>query len=251
MKIGAIIRIVPDLVEGIEITEEEVIPFRFVPNERDEHAVEEALIFKQKCNGSVDVIGLVDDELRDDEAIEEALAMAYAKGADKLKKIVLMRKTFNRLEVAKAVAEHLQGYDVIMIGIQSIDSFAGYLGGMLASLLGYNYIGGVVSVDLRDGDLIVQKEFGGGEFGEYKVKVPAVLGIVSAEKPISFVPLTKLRQAMRSMEVEEVEVDVPEMGGVEVVRYYEPEKPEITMIEGDVEEVADKLVEMFKALSLI
>jgi hypothetical protein len=41
------------------------------------------------------------------------------------------------------------------------------------------------------------------------------------------------------------------MGGVEVVRYYEPEKPEITMIEGDVEEVADKLVEMFKALSLI
>jgi electron transfer flavoprotein beta subunit len=109
----------------------------------------------------------------------------------------------------------------------------------------------VVSVDLRDGDLIVQKEFGGGEFGEYKVKVPAVLGIVSAEKPISFVPLTKLRQAMRSMEVEEVEVDVPEMGGVEVVRYYEPEKPEITMIEGDVEEVADKLVEMFKALSLI
>ncbi|ADB57981.1 electron transfer flavoprotein subunit beta/FixA family protein [Archaeoglobus profundus] len=250
MNIGAIVRIVPDLVEGVEVTEEEVIPFRFVPNERDEHAVEEALIFKQKCNGTVEVIGLVDDELRDDEAIEEALAMAYAKGADKLRKIVLMRKTFNRLEVAKAIAEYLKGYDVIMIGIQSIDSFAGYLGGVLASMLGYTYIGGVVSVDLRGNDLVVQKEFG-GVFGEYKVKVPAVLGIVSAEKPISFVPLTKLRQAMRSMEVEEIEVDVPEIGGIDVLRYYEPEKPEITIIEGDVEEVADKLVEMLKALSII
>jgi electron transfer flavoprotein alpha/beta subunit len=117
--------------------------------------------------------------------------------------------------------------------------------------LGYNYIGGVVSVDLRENDLIVQKELGGGVFGEYRVKTPAVLGIVSAEKPISFVPLTKLRQAMRSMEVEEIEVEVPEIGGFEIIRYYEPEKPEITMIEGDVEEIAEKMIEVFKALSLV
>ncbi len=251
MRICAVTRIVPDLVEGIEVSDEEVMPFRFVPNERDEHAVEEALIFKKKCNGTVDVVGIVDDELRDDEAIEEALAMAYAKGADSLKKIVLMRKTFNRLEVAKAVSDYFRDYDVVMIGIQSIDSFAGFLGGILASILGYTYVGGVVSVDLRDGNLIVQKEFGGGVFGEYKVKTPAVLGIVSAEKPISFVPLTKLRQAMRSMEVEEIEVDVPDVEGIDVVRYYEPEKPEITLIEGDVEEVAERLVEVFKALSLV
>jgi len=69
MKIGAIIRIVPDLVERVEVKGDEVIPFRYIPNERDEHAVEEALIFKKKCNGTVDVIGLVDDELRDDEDI--------------------------------------------------------------------------------------------------------------------------------------------------------------------------------------
>ena len=251
MKIGAVMRIVPDLVEGIEIEETEIVPFRFVPNERDEHAVEEALILKEKCNCTVDVIGIVDDELRDDEAIEEAFAMAFAKGVDGLKKIVLDRKTFNRLEIAKAVAEHFKGYDIVMVGIQSIDSFAGYLGGVLSKTLGYNYIGGVVSVDLRENDLIVQKELGGGVFGEYRVKTPAVLGIVSAEKPISFVPLTKLRQAMRSMEVEEIEVEVPEIGGFEVIRYYEPEKPEITMIEGDVEEIAEKMIEVFKALSLV
>ena len=56
---------------------------------------------------------------------------------------------------------------------------------------------------------------------------------------------------MRTMNVEEIEVDVPEADGIRVVEYREPEKPEITMIEGDVEEVADKLVEVFKALSLI
>jgi electron transfer flavoprotein beta subunit len=251
MKICALIRVVPDLVEGIEIEETEIIPFRFIPNERDEHAVEEALIFKKKCNGTVDVVGIVDEETRDDEAIEEALAMAFAKGADRLKKIVLTRKTSNRMEIAKAIVDELKGYDVIMVGIQSIDSFAGYLGGILAVLLGARYIGGVVSVDFRDGDVIVEKEFGGGIFGEFKVKTPAVLGIVSAENPISFVPLTKLRQAMRSMEVEEIEVDVPEIGGVEVARFYEPEKPEIVMLEGDVEEIADKLIEVFKALSIV
>ncbi len=250
MRIGAIVRIVPDLVMGIEIEESEIVPFKYVPNERDEHALEEAVIFKEKTGGNLEVVGIVDDELRDDEAIEEALALAYAKGADSLKKIVLERRTLDRREVAKAVADHFKDYDVIMVGIQSIDSFAGYLGGILAGVLGYNYVGGVVGVDY-DGGLIVQKELGGGVVGKYRVKTPAILGVVSAERPITFVPLVKLRQAMKEMKVEEIEVEVPDMGGIEVVRFYEPEKPEITLLEGDVEELADKLVEVFKSLSLV
>ena len=250
MRIGAIVRIVPDLVMGIVIEESEIVPFKYVPNERDEHALEEAVVFKEKTGGNLEVVGIVDDELRDDEAMEEALALAYAKGADSLKKIVLNRRTFDRREVARAIADHFKDYDVVMVGIQSIDSFAGYLGGILSGVLGYSYVGGVVGVDY-DGGLIVQKELGGGVVGKFRVKTPAILGVVSAERPITFVPLVKLRQAMKEMKVEEIEVEVPDMGGIEVVRFYEPEKPEITLLEGDVEELADKLVEVFKSLSLV
>ncbi|AEA47565.1 electron transfer flavoprotein subunit beta/FixA family protein [Archaeoglobus veneficus] len=251
MKICAILRLVPDLVEEIEISETEITPFAYIANERDEHAVEEALVLKEKSGATVDVLGIVDEDTETE--IDEPLAMAYAKGADNLIKAILSRSTYRRIEVAKGLAEFLKDkeYDVIMVGIQAIDAFAGTLGGMLARCMGIPYIGGVVEADVQDGNLVVKKELGGGLLGEYKVSLPAVVGVVSAERPLKFVPFAKLRQAMKKAEIEEVEIEVPELEGVEVLRYYEPPKPEITLLEGEPEEIADKLVEVLKELSVL
>ena len=252
MKICALLRTVPDLVEEIEIVDEdEIEPFAYIANERDEHAVEEAIIFKEKHGGTVDVIGIVDEDSEDE--IEEPLGMALAKGADKAIKLKVSNKSYRRIEYAKAVAEYLKdkNYDVIFTGIQAIDAFAGMLGPMLSVYMNVPFTGYVTYVEAEDSYVKVQKELGGGLLAEFRVKLPAILGIVSAERPLRFVPLAKLRQVMKKAEIEEDELEIPEVPGVEVIRYYEPEKPEIVLLEGDAEEIADKLIEAFKEIGVL
>jgi len=53
------------------------------------------------------------------------------------------------------------------------------------------------------------------------------------------------------MEIEEFDIDIPEIEGLEVERYYEPPKPEIVLIEGEAEEVAEKLVEVMKEIGIL
>ncbi len=248
MRICALLRLVPDLVEEIEVEDREVIPFRYMSNERDEHAVEEALILKEKFGAVVEVAGIADENNEAD--LDEGLGMAAAKGADKLYRLILSKPTFSRVELAKALAGFLaeKNYDLILTGVQAVDSFAGSLGGALARLLNVPYIGVVTEIDLEDEKIKVKKELGGGLIAEYRLPLPAVIGVVSAERPLKFVPFTKLRQAMRKSDVERVELEVPEVKGVEVVRYSTPPEPEIRFIEGEVEEVADELIKVLEEL---
>lgn len=253
MKICAIIRTVPDLVEEIElISDDEIEPFAYIGNERDEHAVEEAVVLKEKFGGTVDVIGIADEDSEDE--IDEPLAMSLAKGADKAVKIMLSDKSYRKVEQAKALSEYLKDkdYDLILTGIQSIDAFTGMLGPMLAYNLNLPFTGYVTEVEEADGDgLVIQKELGGGLMGEFNVKLPAVLGIVSAEHPLTFVPLAKLRKVMKGAEIDEEELEISEVENITVLKYYEPEKPEIVLLEGEADEVADKLIEVFKEIDVI
>ncbi|RUM34882.1 MAG: electron transfer flavoprotein subunit alpha [Archaeoglobus sp.] len=251
MKVCVLLRLVPDLVEELEISENEVVPFQYIPNERDEHAIEEAIVLKEKLKDvTLDVVGIADPDSADE--IDEGLGFAAAKGADKLYKVILNRQTFSRVEIAKALADFLndRGYSLILTGVQAIDSFAGSLGGALARFLNLPYIGGAVELNLNE-KLYVKKELEGGISAEYRLPLPAVVGVLSAERPLSFVPFTKLRQAMKRAEIEEVELEVPKISGVELVRYETPPEPDVLMLEGDVEEVADRIVEVLRDISVI
>ncbi|MFW6185998.1 MAG: electron transfer flavoprotein subunit beta/FixA family protein [Halobacteriota archaeon] len=252
MKIGVLMRTVPDLVEEIEIVDDNQIePFAYIGNERDDHAVEEAVILKERYGGSVEVIGIADEDSEDE--IDEPLATAIAKGADNAVKIMMSDKTFLKAEYAKALVEFLQKreYDLLLTGIQSIDAFTGMLGPLLSVYVNKPFTGYVTKVEVEDSGLKIQKELGGGLMGDFTVKLPAILGIVSAERPLTFVPLTKLRKVMKKAEIEEVELETPQMEGTEVVKFYEPEKPEIELLEGEPEEVADKLIEVFKEIEVV
>ncbi|MFP3908618.1 MAG: electron transfer flavoprotein subunit beta/FixA family protein [Archaeoglobaceae archaeon] len=252
MKIGVLMRTVPDLVEEIEIVDDNQIePFAYIGNERDDHAVEEAVILKERYGGSVEVIGIADEDSEDE--IDEPLATAIAKGADNAVKIMMSDKTFLKAEYAKALVEFLQKreYDLLLTGIQSIDAFTGMLGPLLSVYVNKPFTGYVTKVEVEDSGLKIQKELGGGLMGDFTVKLPAILGIVSAERPLTFVPLTKLRKVMKKAEIEEIELETPQMEGTEVVKFYEPEKPEIELLEGEPEEVADKLIEVFKEIEVV
>jgi electron transfer flavoprotein beta subunit len=111
----------------------------------------------------------------------------------------------------------------------------------------------VTSVCPAGGTVTVTKEFAGGLRGELSCPMPAVLGIQSAEKPPRYVPIAKVRAAMKSSKLETVDVtpsDAP--ARVPVDRLYKPESAgRAEMLEGAPEEVADRLVELLANQSLI
>ena len=81
MRIVVLMKAVPDLVEEIELTPDGTDIDReflkFVLNEWDDQALEEALLVKEASGGEVVAVGLTGDT-----DIDQALYTAVAKGAD-------------------------------------------------------------------------------------------------------------------------------------------------------------------------
>jgi electron transfer flavoprotein beta subunit len=90
------------------------------------------------------------------------------------------------------------------------------------------------------------KEFPGAVMAKMNVKLPALLGILAAEEPPRYVPVSKIRSAMKSTEFEEKEVAAAEPEPVvTITRMYHPEAAErAEIIEGSEEEVASRIVDI-------
>jgi electron transfer flavoprotein beta subunit len=255
MNIAVLTKQVPDLVEGVEIdaSGKAIDPdsIRYILSESDDHALEEALLLKERTNGRVEVFSLDTGEVRD------TLCTALAKGADR---VVLIRTGLetppSNHTVAKIFATVLRGlsFDLILAGVRAIDDLDGSLGGLLAGYLNLPYVGLVRKIEIADGMSIavVQKEYPGGYAAELEVKLPAVLGIQAAEQPPRYVPVSRLRQAMKTANVEEKETSAPEQESVEVERMFKPEEGTgATMFSGTPEEVASQIVGLFSERRLL
>ena len=255
MNIAVLTKQVPDLVEGVEIdsTGKAVDPdsIRYILSESDDHALEEALLLKERAQARVEVFSLETGEVRD------SLCAALAKGADR---VVLIRTGQDtppsNHAAAKIFASVLQGlsFDLILTGVRAIDDLDGSLGGLLAGYLNLPYVGLVRKVEMTNGTAmaVVQKEFPGGYAAEMEVKLPAVLGIQAAEQPPRYVPVSRLRQVMKSAKVEETEILPPEAETVEVERMYKPEEGVgANMLSGTPEEIARQVVSLLSDRRLV
>jgi electron transfer flavoprotein beta subunit len=127
------------------------------------------------------------------------------------------------------------------------------VGPLLAEYLGIPYVGYISGVTVEDGTSKVRKEYPGGLIAEMEIVLPAVLGIQAAEEPPRYVAISKVRQAMKSATIDEQEVfELDPSGGPTVSRMFQSETgARATMIEGDEEEIAAKLVEIFKEIGVL
>jgi len=255
MNIAVLTKQVPDLVEGVEIdsTGKAVDPdsIRYILSESDDHALEEALLLKERAQARVEVFSLETGEVRD------SLCAALAKGADR---VVLIRTGQDtppsNHAAAKIFASVLQGlsFDLILTGVRAIDDLDGSLGGLLAGYLNLPYVGLVRKVEMTNGTAmaVVQKEFPGGYAAEMEVKLPAVLGIQAAEQPPRYVPVSRLRQVMKAAKVEEQEAALPATEALEVERLFKPEEGAgATMLSGTPEEIARQVVSLLSDRRLV
>jgi electron transfer flavoprotein beta subunit len=243
MKIAVPVQFVPDLVEELIIDAQgnrlDPYAIRWILNEFDDHAIEQAVILKEKGGADITVIA------PDFEGADDALFAAAAKGADHLVKITADYDSgINAHGLARLFAPILDGLkpDIILTGVQAHSSLDGSAGALLAETLGLPYVGYVSGIDAGVGKATVRKEYPGGLTAILDVTLPAVFGIQAAETPPRYVPITKVRQAMKTNRIDEESEDLDLSGGLEPARMYPPEVGQrAAMLEGDIDNVAEKI----------
>lgn len=253
MNIAAIFKMVPDLVEELEISSSgkalDMTWIRLIINELDDHALEQAILLKERSGAQVTIIAPAED------GTDDVLYTAAAKGADRLVKLTGdFEEGVNNHALARALApvlEELQP-DLVLTGVQAHNDLDGSVGPLLAEYLGMPYVGYVSGVEMNDDNCIVRKEYPGGLIAEMEVNLPAVLGIQSAEEPPRYVAVSKVRQAMKTASIEERDAsELDPSGGLDVSRMFQPDVGErATMIDGDEDEIATRLVEIFKEIGV-
>jgi electron transfer flavoprotein beta subunit len=219
-------------------------------NELDEHAIEQAILLKERIGGEVTVVGM------EGEGVEDALFAAAAKGADHLIKLLgsfeggLSSHDFAR--ILSTTLSELEP-DLILTGVQAHDNLDGSVGPLLAEFLEMPYLGYVAGVSIQNGSCLARKEFPGGLIAEMEVKLPAVLGIQAADTPPRYVAISKIRQAMKTVIIETRSVEgLAETGPAVVDGMTLLESPErATMIEGDEYEVANKILELLREMDVL
>jgi electron transfer flavoprotein beta subunit len=253
MNIVVLAKLVPDLVEELEIDESgtslDMTWLRLIINELDDHAIEEAILLKERAEAQVTVLA------PDIEGVDDILFTAAAKGADRLIKIMGdFESGINNHALAKGLTSVITDLepDLILAGVEANEDLDGSIGPLLAGYLDFPYIGYVASVKLNGGSASATKEFPGGLSAEMEVPLPAVLGIQVAEEPPRYVAVSKVRQAMKTVEIEEIEIGEFDIEGSPIVdRMYQPEVGEgATMIEGSLDDISDNLIGIFKELGV-
>jgi len=253
MDIVVPIKFVPDLVEELEIDASGAALdrtfLRLIPNEQDDHALEQALLLKERHGGTVTVLTL------DTGDVDETLFTAVAKGADRVIKITGDFAGLNNHAIASLLHPVLQNlsFDLILTGTQAVDDLDGSLGTLLAARLDLPYVGYITGVMPADGNVVVRKEYPGGLIAEMAIRLPAVLGIQAAEKPPRYVVTSLVMQAMKTARIEEIEAgQADSRGAAGVARMFRPEAAaHAEMIEGHPDQVADALVALLKERGLL
>ena len=243
-----------DLVEELELndagTDVEREYLKFVANEWDEQALEEALLLKEATGGTVTVVGI------DETDVDGTLFAALAKGADRAVKLSGdFEEGVSSHRRAAILAAWLgdQSFDLVLVGVQSPEDLDGQTGVILANLLDVAHVSVAIGVEPHDGGVKVSQEFGGGVVHELALSGRAVVGIQAARQSPRYVSISRVRAAMKEGGLEETaapDVDAPT--GTVVRRLYAPESTShAEMLEGGADEVAARIMEIVRERGLV
>ena len=251
MNLFVLLKMVPDTVEELTVAEDqkqlEKEFLRLKLSDADEHALEQALLLKEKSGGAVTVATL------DAPEVDDVLFTALAKGADRAVKIGAPQDSTGVATAARSFAELIKGGaasvapdTLVLVGTQAYDDLEGELVPWLAHALQLPSLSVICAVSLAGGRATVLKEFSGGLRGEFEVALPAVLGIQSAEKPPRYVPIAKVRAIRKSAKIDSFAASAPsEAPAVAADRMYKPEAAgRAKMLEGSSEELAERIVSL-------
>ena len=173
MKILVCISHVPDTTSKINFTngdtEFDKNGVQFVINPNDEFGLTRAIWFKEKQGATVTVVNVGEAET------EATLRKELAIGADDA--IRINANPTDGMFVAKQLAEVVKqgAYDLIIAGKESLDYNGGMVPGMLAGLLGYNFINSCTGLEVDGSNAKAIREIDGGK-ETLSATLPLIIG---------------------------------------------------------------------------
>ncbi len=255
MKILVCIKQVPDMeskfkVSGDGVTIEETdLAYRI--NEYDEYAIEQAVQTKEANEGAELVVACLGAD-RASEAIKKALAMGCDRGIHIVDQESQLKDSFQVASLLKAaVAE--ENFDLIFTGMQSQDRGSAQVGILLAEMLEIESVSTIVSFELAGDEASVKRELEGGIKGLVKVKLPALLTCQLGLNKPRYPTLPNIMKAKKK-EVAKLEVaSLAAPAAVATTKNLHPpaKKGQALYLEGDVNDIADKLIAELKAKTAV
>ena len=220
MKILVCISHVPDTTSKINFTngdsEFDTNGVQFVINPNDEFGLTRAIWFQEQQGATVTVVNVGGPET------EPTLRKALAIGANEA--IRINANPSDGFFVAKQLAEVIKngGYDLIIAGKESLDYNGGMVPGMLAGLLGYNFLNSCVSLTIEGASVTASREIDGGKetvstslpliiggqkglVEEKDLRIPNMRGIMTARTKV----LTILEPVAASSETKAIKFEKP------------------------------------------
>ena len=245
MKILVCITHVPDTTSKIAFTDNNTkfdsTGVQFIIGPYDDYALARAVELKEQHGGSITVLNVGEAET------EPTIRKALAIGADDAIRVNAFPSDafFVARQIANAAKEG--GYDLILMGRESIDFNGGQVHGMVGEILGIPSVSPVMRLDIEGDQAKIAREIEGGK--EYmELPLPFVAG---CQEPIAEWKIPNMRGIMsaRSKPLNVIEPDSDEVKTA--VKEFElpPAKSEVKMIDPDnVQELVDLLKNEAKVL---
>jgi len=216
-------------------------------NEWDAYSLEAALSLKSSYGA--ETIALTLGPLR----AQEVLHIALAKGIDQVLRID--GETSRPELIASGLIPVLEEIkpDLTLVGVQSEDWMGGEVGIYLAQALNVGLAFAVVEIcEVKDTNVRVKREIGGGKKAELVLQLPAILCVQSGIQPLRYVSMMKRQKARNipikswgKLDTEGARQMISGMMAYEPSEVSPPsEEGHAEMIMGDRSEKAEKLLEI-------
>lgn len=214
-------------------------------NEYDEYAVEQAVQLKEKTGADLTVLCIGPDRVK--ETMKKALAMGCDRGVHVADDASFKKDPFS---IASIIAEFAKpkNFDLIFTGMQSQDRGSAQVGVLAAEMLGLPSVTTIVGFSFDNTTISVKRELEGGVKAKVTVPVPA---LVTCQLGLNTPRYPTLPNIMKAKKKELLSLPVADLlkaqGLQETTLLYFPEKKGGGLVlEGDVGDLADKLIKILK-----
>ena len=206
-------------------------------NEYDEYAVEQAVQLKEKTGADLTVLCVGPDRVK--ETMKKALAMGCDRGVHVADDASFKKDPFS---IASIIAEFAKAknFDLIFTGMQSQDRGSAQVGVLVAEMLGLPSITTIVGFAFDNGTITVKRELEGGVKAKVTSSTPA---LVTCQLGLNTPRYPTLPNIMKAKKKELLSIPVADLLKAQAL---EEKKGGGLVLEGDVADLADKLIKILK-----
>lgn len=217
-------------------------------NEWDNYAIEEAVLLKEKFEGTVTAVTVGGED--NDEVLRRCLAM----GADRALRIDPGETDPDAFIISRILKEVIKDmdYDLILTGVQSDDNNNGMVGIMLAEQLGIVHSTVVTGIEPNEDEATITIELEGGMDEMAKISFPSLLSVQTGINDPRYVSIMGIRKAagkeLKVITMDDLglsESDLIPLTTVEEV-FLPPETEGAHMIGGDPGTIAEEILKIMK-----